>query len=188
MISGKKAIILKFISGALNAKALIKKTRQLAIERTSVNFDSIHKVLMIWDARQSKTDTDELKTFGHELRKSGKDITFLVFHNIKKLTADMQANELHRLCCRGDFSMFQVPKNKELLELIRQPYDLLINGCLSENSFLTSISVYSKARFRVGPFLQNDDTNFYELLIKPNGADPCENYLIETWRYLRKIQ
>ncbi len=84
--------------------------------------------------------------------------------------------------------MFQVPKSKELLELIRQPYDLLINGCLSENPFLRTLSVFSTARFRVGPYLQNEDTNFYELLIKPNGADPCENYLIETGRYLRKIQ
>jgi len=100
----------------------------------------------------------------------------------------MKSNELHRLCCKGDFNLFQAPKSKELLELIRQPFDLLINGCLIENSYLATLSVFSNAKFRVGPYLQNEDTNFYELLIKPNGANPCENYLIEIGRYLRKIQ
>jgi hypothetical protein len=172
----------------LNSKSLIKKTRQLGIERKAIRFDAIDKVLLMWDASQSKTDIEELKTFGHELRKSGKNITFLVYHPLKKFPADMKSNELHRLCCKGDFNMFQAPKNGELLNLIRQPFDLLINGCLSENSYLQTISVFSKAGFRVGPFLQNEDTSFYELLIKPNGADPCENYLIEIGRYLRKIQ
>ncbi len=172
----------------MNSRTLIKKTRQLGIERKALPFDAIKSVLMIWDAQQSKTDIEELKTFGHELRKSGKNITFLVFHPIKKFTADMQSNDLHRLCCKGDFNLFQAPKSKQLLDLIRQPTDLLINGCLSEHPYLGAISVFSKAQFRVGPFLQNEDTNFYELLVRPNGADPCENYLIEIGRYLRKIQ
>jgi hypothetical protein len=172
----------------LNSRSLIKKTRQLGIERKAVQFDTINQVLMMWDASQPRTDIDELKTFGHELRKSGKNITFLVYHGLKKLPADMKSNELHRLCCKGDFNLFHTPKSKDLLELIKQPFDLLINGCLSENNYLATISVFSKAKFRVGPFLQNEDTNFYELLIKPNGADPCENYLIEIGRCLRKIQ
>lgn len=150
-------------------------------------FSQINSVLLLWDARQSRTDIEEIKTFGHELRKSGKDITFLTYHPQKKLAADMQANELYRLCCKGDFSLFAAPKSKLLKDLLARPFDLLINGCLTDNEYLRTIAVYSKSKFRVGPYLENDDTNFYELLIKPNGADPCENYLIETGRYLRKI-
>jgi hypothetical protein len=172
----------------LNSRSLIRKSRQLAIERSALRYDAIGKVLLIWDANQSKTDIEELKAFGHALRKSGKDITFLVFHPLKKFPPDIKANELHRLCCKSDFNFFQLPKSKELLELIRQPFDLLVNGCLSDHPYLTAIAVFSKAKFRVGPFLQNEDTNFYELMVKPNGADPCENYLIEIGRYLRKIE
>ncbi len=172
----------------MNSRSLIKKSKQLGIERHAIRYDEIRKVLLVWDATQSKTDIEEIKAFGHALRKSGKDITFLAFHPIKKFSPDMKENELHRLCCKGDFNMFQVPKKKELLDLIRQPFDLLVNCCLSEHPYLTSIAVFTKAGFRVGPFLQNEDTNFYELLVKPNGADPCENYLIEIGRYLRKIQ
>lgn len=179
---------MKSLLKVLNAKGLIKKTRQLGIPRTAIAFDSIRNVLMVWDASQSKTDIEEIKTFGHELRMSGKNITFLTFHALKKLTPDMKENDLYRLCCKGDFNMFASPKTKSLQDLLNKPYDLMINGCLSENSYLASISVFSKAKFRVGPFLENDDTNFYELLIKPNGADLCENYLIEIGRYLRKIQ
>jgi len=172
----------------LNAKGLIKKTKQLAIPRRAIAFDNISDVLMVWDASQSKSEIEELKTFGHELRMAGKHITFLAFHGLKKLSPDMKENDLYRLCCKGDFTMFASPKSKQLQDLLGKPYDLMINGCLSENQYLASISVFTKAKFRVGPFLENDDTNFYELLIKPNGADPCENYLIEIGRYLRKIQ
>lgn len=172
----------------MNAKGLIKKTKQLRIPRRAIAFDNISDVLMVWDASQSKSDIEELKTFGHELRRAGKNLTFLTFHSLKKLSPDMKENDMHKLCCKGDFTMFAAPKSKHLQELLNKSYDLMINGCLAENSYLACISVFSKAKFRVGPFLENDDTNFYELLIKPNGADPCENYLIEIGRYLRKIQ
>jgi hypothetical protein len=172
----------------LKTKALIKKVRQLSIPRTARAYKDIHTVLLLWDASQDKSDIEELKTFGHELRKSGKEIAFLVFHPIKKLGPDMLPNEIHKLCCKGDFNFFAVPKSKALKDVLETPYDLLINGCLSDNEYLKTISVFSKAKFRIGPYLQNDDTNFYELLISPNGANPCENYLIEIGKNLSKIQ
>jgi hypothetical protein len=171
----------------LKPAALIKKSKQLKIARSVLPYEQVQSVLLIWDASQSRTDIEELKVFGHELRKSGKNITFLSFHPIKKLSPDMQPNELHKLCCKADFNFFGVPKSKTLKDLLNQPFDLLINGCLTENDFLKTIATYTKAKFRIGPFLDQNDTNFYEISIKPNGANPCENYLIETGRYLRKI-
>ena len=172
----------------MKSKALIKKTAQLKINRSALPFDAIKSVLMIWDSSQSKQEIEELKTFGHELRKSGRDIIFLTFYPFKKLAADMQPNELYRLCCKGDFNFISAPKSKDLRLLLETPFDLLINGCFNNNDFLKTIVVYSKAKFRIGPYLEIEDTNFYELLIKPNGADPCENYLIEIGRSLRKIK
>jgi hypothetical protein len=172
----------------LKLKSLIKKNKQLRIKRQVVPFDQIKTVLMVWDSAQSRTDIEELKTFGHELRKKGKEITFLTFHAIKKFPNDMQANDLYKLICKGDFNLFASPKSKILKDLLNFPYDLLINGCLSDNEFLKSVVVYSKAGFRIGPYNSNDDIPFYEILIKPNGADPCENYLIETGKYLQKIK
>lgn len=144
-------------------------------------------MLMIWDGSQAKTDIEELKTFGHELRKKGKDITFLTFHPVKKLGPDMQSNDLYQLACKGDFSIWETPKSAGLKHLLNREFDLLINGCLKENPWLRTMAVFSRAKFRIGPFLENEDTGFYEILIRPNGADLCENYLIETGRCLRKI-
>lgn len=150
-------------------------------------FSEVKTVLLVWDSNQSRTDIEEIKTFGHELRKNGKEITFLTFHPIKKLSPDMQENELYKLCCKGDFNLFGAPGSVHIKSILNNSYDLLINGCLNENEYLRTISVFSKANFRIGPYLEESDTNFYEIMIKPNGADPCENYLIETGRYLRKI-
>ena len=172
----------------MKPSTLIKKAKGQKFVRTALPFKSIEKVLMIWDSNQSRTDVEELKTFGHELRKSGKSITFLTFHSLKKFPVDMQENDLYRLCCKGDFNLIAAPKSKKLKGILMQPFDLLINGCLSEHPYLKTIALYSKAKFRVGPYLSNDDTYFYELLIKPNGADPCENYLIEAGKYLNKIK
>lgn len=172
----------------MNSKALIKKTAQLKINRSALPFDAIKSVLIIWDSTQARQEIEELKTFGHELRKSGKDTVFLTYYPIKKLTPDMQPNEMYRLCCKGDFNLFAAPKSKDLLQLLETPFDLLINGCLHNNDFLKTIAVFSKSKFRIGPYLESEDTNFYELLVKPNGADPCENYLIEIGKSLRKIQ
>lgn len=172
----------------MKTKALIKKVQKSHVTRMATPYKDIKKVLLLWDASQNKSDIEELKTFGHELRKSGKEIVFLVFHPVKKLGPDKLPNEIHKLCCKADFNLFAVPKSKELKAILDTPFDLLINGCLTENEFLRTISVFSTSKFRIGPFLQNEDTHFYELLISPNGANPCENYLIEIGKNLNKIQ
>lgn len=156
--------------------------------RTATPYPSIHSVLICWDGTQAQADIDEIKDLGHELRRAGKEITFLAYYPMKKLGPDMQSNALHQLICRSDFNFFKAPKSQSLKEICNTPYDLLINACLDGNEFLNTIAVFSKAKFRIGPFINNEDTYFYELLIKPNGADPCKNYLVEIGRSLQKIK
>ncbi len=171
----------------MNLKTLIKKSKQSASKRMAKNFNIIETVLIVWDATQPKSEIEELKTFGHELRQTGKEITFLAYHPIKKLSPDMQPNEIHRLCSKADFSFLDAPKSAELKELMAKPFDLFINGCLPENKTMKIFAAFTQSRFRIGPYLDSSDTNFYELMILPNGADPCENYLIEIGKYLKKI-
>lgn len=142
---------------------------------------------MVWDATQPKSEIEELKTFGHEMRQSGKEITFLTYHPIKKLTPDMQPNELYQLCTKADFNFVGAPKSEQLKKLMSRPYDLFINGCLQENKTMMTLAAYTQAHFRIGPYHDSTDTDFYELMILPNGADLCENYLIEIGKYLKKI-
>ncbi|MDI1233536.1 MAG: hypothetical protein PSX81_04590 [bacterium] len=156
-------------------------------KRMAKNFNSIESVLIVWDASQSKSDIEELKTFGHELRQSGKEITFLTYHPIKKLSPDMLPNEIYHLCSKADFSFFEVPKGASLKALLNKPFDLFINGCLADNKTMKTLAAYTQSQFRIGPYIDSEDTNFYELMIIPNGADPCENYLIEIGKYLKKI-
>jgi hypothetical protein len=171
----------------LNIKDLIKKSRQAGQKRMAKNFNIIRSVLITWDSTQPKSEIEELKTFGHELRQSGKEITFLAYHPIKKFGPDMQPNELYRLCCKSDFSFLNAPKSPELKSLLAKPFDLFINGCLPDSKIMKTIAAYTQSLFRIGPYQDPSDTNFYELMILPNGADLCENYLIEIGKYLKKI-
>jgi hypothetical protein len=171
----------------LKLNALIKKSKNQLIKRQVMPFDKVKKILIMWDANQSKTDTDELKTFGHELTKTNKEVTFLVFYPLSKLKPDMLSNDMYQLTCKGDFNLFGVPKTKALKEVLNIKYDLLINACLTPNQHLDTIAVYSSASFRIGPYINNENTNLYEISIKPNGADLCENYLIEIGKCLNKI-
>ncbi|MES2617960.1 MAG: hypothetical protein V4613_08775 [Bacteroidota bacterium] len=171
----------------MKLNALIKKSKQNAGKRLAKNIDIIESVLIVWDATQPKTEIEELKTFGHEFRQKGKNITFLAYHPIKKLAADMQPNDLYRLCCKSDFSYWQTPKSNDLKKILEEPYDLFINGCLQEHKTMHTLAAFTKSRFRIGPYITPNDENFYELMVQPNGADPCENYLIEIGKYLKKI-
>jgi len=159
----------------------------LRIKRIMKPYLQIQSVLLIWDASQNRTDIEEIKIFGHELRKAGKDITFLAFHPIKKLTEDMMPNEIYKLCCKADFNFFLGPKSINLRSILSKKYDLMINGCLTENNYMKTMATFCHAQFRIGPYIEESDINFYEIMIKPNGADPCENYLIEVGKCLRKI-
>lgn len=123
------------------------------------------------------------------MRKSGKEISFLTYHPVKKFSDDMQGNELYQLICKADFNFRGLPKSASLKKILQTKYDLLINGCITENEVLQTVAVFSHAKFRIGPFIQEmDDSYFYELMVKPNGADPLENYLIEIGKSLIKIK
>lgn len=171
----------------MKLSGLIKKNKQNQDKRLVKNFDQIGSVLIVWDASQPKTEIEELKTFGHEFRQRGKSITFLAYHPIKKLTADMQSTELYRLCTKADFSFNNAPKSESLKALLSKPFDLFINGCLQENKTIQTLAAYTGSLFRIGPYLSQDDEHFYEMMVQPNGADLCENYLIEIGKYLKKI-
>lgn len=171
----------------MNTKALIKKSKQLKIKRQVLPFNLVKSILILWHSEQSKTDIEELKTFGHELRKVGKEVVFLTYYPLKKLGLDMQENEIYKFCCKGDFNLFGAPKTAGLKTHLQRSFDLLINGCLDEQVFLNTIAVYSKASYRIGVLNNPESTEFYEISIKPNGADLCENYLIEIGKCLNKI-
>ncbi len=171
----------------LNLRSLIAKSKQSQSKRMAKNFSIIDSVLIVWDATQPKQEIEELKTFGHELRQMGKAITFLAYHPIKKLTPIMQPNELYQLASKADFSFFEVPKGVELKKNLAKPFDIFINGCLKEHKLLITLAAFTQAKFRIGPYIDASDTHFYELMIKPNGADLLENYLIEIGKHLKKI-
>lgn len=172
----------------MNTKSLIKKTLKLKINRQVKPIKSIHSVLIMWDSKQSKTDVEELKTFGHELRNSGKDVVFLCFYDLKKLSPEMQSTELYQLCSKADFNFWGQPSSENLKKITTKTFDLLINASLNSNNFLNTIAVYSKSLFRVGCYSDSEDIAFYEISIKPNGADLMENFLIEIGKCLNKIQ
>jgi hypothetical protein len=171
----------------LNTKTLIKKSKQLKINRQVMPFNMIKSILIMWSSEQSKTDIEELKTFGHELRNAGKEVVFLTYYPIKKLGLDMQENEIYKFCCNGDFNLFGIPKSASLKATLQRPFNLLINGCLEEHVLMNTIAVFSKSSFRIGVLNSPECTEFYEISIKPNGADLCENYLIEIGKCLNKI-
>lgn len=171
----------------MKLKSLIKKSKLAGIKRLAKNFNIIETVLIVWDATQSKSEIDEIKSFGHEMRQNGKEITFLAYHPVKKLGRDMQPNEIYNLCSKADFSFFETPKSPDLKKLLNKPYDLFINGCLKDNKIMKTLAAFTHSHFRIGPYINSTDTNFYEMMIMPNGADPCENYLIEIGKYLKKI-
>lgn len=171
---------MKFVS-------LINKEKKSTTKRFVLPLKQINSVVIIWDNELSKSDIDELKTFGHELRNAGKDITFVCFYNLKKLPKDHVSTELYQLFCKNDFSLFGTPNSQGLKTLLNKPFDMLINCKIGGNKWLDALSCLSHASFRIGPYSETNNISFYEIMIKPNGADLMENYLIEIGNYLNKI-
>ncbi len=171
---------MKFVS-------LINKEKKSTTKRFVLPLKQVNSVVIIWDNELSKSDIEELKTFGHEYRNAGKDITFVCFYNLKKLPKDFVSTDLYQLFCKNDFNLFGAPKSPALKALLNKPFDMLINGKIGGNKWIDTISCFSKASFRIGPYSDSNNILFYEIMIKPNGADLVENYLIEIGNYLNKI-
>lgn len=155
--------------------------------RELVPFSKSKTFLIGYDVSQPKIEIEELRQFGNELRGSGKEVNFLMYHNIKKLEPSVQNSLFYQNFSRKDLGLFGKASSSQLKDYINRDFDFFINGSFTEHKFLAMFAKATKSKFRIGKYFSKY-MNYYDLMIQPNGVDECENFLVEIGKNLKILR
>ncbi len=153
------------------------KTRH---QHTSISLDESKTIGILFDATESK-QSDAVLKYASKLKKQGKKVQLLGFiHDKNEIETDFPSFNLK------DTTLSYIPKGERVEQFIKEPFDLLINLFFEENLALEYISTLSKARFRIGRFVEH--LHCFDLMInslKKEGNIPFFTQQMEL--FLQKM-
>ena len=98
-----------------------------------------------------------------------------------------ESSELMKLFNKASLNWYKIPKNKEVDEFLAKDIDILISVHTKENLPLQYIAAHSKAKFRIGPFIEKSKMS-YDWMIHCDAQTSIDNYLKQVSFYLESIK
>jgi len=113
-----------------------------------VAWENVKNIGMIFQANDQAM-IKEAEQLAGLWEKEGKKVQVLIYVADVKKTPFENRNNWQR-CTKKDFSSAGVPKSSFIQQFIKEPFDLLVDLNISGQVRLYSISVLSKAKFKIG--------------------------------------
>lgn len=157
-------------------KQCAKTNRQTA----ACNFDTARNIGILFDAT-NEANAPIVLSFKRTLQTQRKKVSVMGYKDVKELSED----EKHPVFCNKDLGLSQTPKKQEVLDFIKQPFDLLIALHIDNCQPLEYIAAASAAKFRIGHYRENK-TDFYDFMVY--GKSQSLRAIIQQMEtYLKKI-
>jgi|LakMenEpi03Aug12_release.lakeMendotaPanAssembly.Ray.scaffolds.fasta_scaffold169492_2 hypothetical protein len=146
------------------------------------NIDSAKTLGIIYDASTSES-TSLVTTFANTLKNKDKKVVMLGYINDKK----SESSELMKLFNKTSLNWYKIPSNKEVDDFLAKDIDVLVAVHTKESLPLQYIAAYSKAKFRIGPFIEKSKSS-YDWMIHCTSDTNLDSYLKQVSFYLESIK
>ena len=173
--------ILEQFRAQLHQQLLRKKLPAHPVKRSSVVLENAGSVGLLFDAT-SLDERNIVLGFADQLKKKGKQVKLLGYFDTKLKSSDFAFKHFDKK--RLDWALR--PKREVMEDFSSQPFDLLINLSKKAIAPLDYIAAHSKAKFRVGPFIEN--TFCYDLMIEHDEEKGLEPFLEQVLHYLGRMR
>ncbi|MFH1321756.1 MAG: hypothetical protein ABII90_14045 [Bacteroidota bacterium] len=165
---------------------LLKKEITYVIRNRAVhNFDSAHRIGVLYDATNRRT-YDRVKDFVQYLKEKKKQVVSLGFINSNDPNQLPKTQLEYRYFTKKELNWCFEPKSIEVKNFIQEDYDVLIDLCIDKCFPIRYICGLSKAKFKVGPSGENSMV-YYDLILNIEKRKTLENYIIHLKHYLSII-
>lgn len=157
---------------------LKKRLKKHGVRHQVVNFQKAEYVGIVFDG----TDEHEVTTvlnYVHKLKKRNLKVNMLGFVDAKTMSENMS----YMAFSRKEVNWFYKPTHHMPLEFTGKEFDILINAHTIESPTLEYIATFSNAKFRVGPYLEDDKTYCFDFMIRTKN-DELADFLEEVDHYL----
>ena len=157
---------------------LKKRLKRHGVRHQVVNFQRATYIGIVFDA------TDEqnvviVHDYVHKLKKRKLKVSMLGFVDASKMSENMS----YMAFSRKEINWYRKPSHHMPVEFTGKEFDILINAHTIASAPLEYIATFSNARFRVGPYLEDDKTHCFDFMIR-TSSDDLADFLEEVDYYL----
>ncbi|MGB0839641.1 MAG: DUF6913 domain-containing protein [Chitinophagales bacterium] len=159
---------------------LKKRLKEHKVKHQVVNLKQAKTVGILFDCN-NETHVEAVQKYVRTLEKQKKQVTLLAYVEKQLATETFE----FPVFSKKDLTWYWQPKPEAVSEFVQQPFDILINAFLAPSAFFEYIAIFSKAKFRVGPYLENR-VHCFDLMI--NGTeDNLPSFFKKVDHYLEII-
>ena len=147
-------------------------------ESKMINFENAKSIGILFDATDPEP-RDRVLKYINQLKNKNKNVKTLGFFNNKQ----EDTNFTFKYFNVKNIDWAYRPNGDEVLEFIKQPFEILINLDSNTKIHTEYIAALSKASMRIGPYTEN--TYCYDLMIDTGNTD-LNHFIQEIERVLLK--
>jgi len=157
---------------------LKNRLKRHGVRHQVVNFQRAKYIGIVFDG----TDEQNIVTvhnYVHKLKKRELKVSMLGFVDASNMTENMS----YMAFSRKEINWYHKPSHHKPVEFTGKEFDILINAHTQESAPLEYIATFSNAKFRVGPYLEDDKAHCFDFMIRTK-SDDLEDFLEEVDHYL----
>ncbi len=163
---------------SLYQQHLTEQLRKHHVDHKILSFQQAKHIGILFDG----TDESHIPTINQYvelLEKGGKNVSLLCFIDAVRAMESLAFPTFSR----KETNWYFQPTSHEALTFVDKKFDVLINAFLQESLVLEYISTFSKAQFRVGPYLK-DKQHCFDFMINI-GQGSLDDFMKNTLHYLK---
>ncbi len=164
---------------------LNKEAAKVVRKRKVFNLKSATSIGILYDATSGGPDFEKVKKFALKLIGDKKDVSLLVFYDLKTSPNIISEKLRYDFITRKDLSRLMKPKDAQSELFMKREFDILINLNIKHSFPLIYISALSCARFKVG-INKEKYKNYYDFLIG-NTDNKIDTFIHDVEHYLSII-
>jgi len=152
------------------------------VERSNISFREAQSIGVLFSSNGKRT-FDAVNSFIQELTDEGKHVETLAF--VTK-NSDIPPSHIPYFA-HSELSLFGQIKNPLAQKFAKKKFDYLLCLDLNSDIYIDHLIAISKAKMRVGAYLNDERNDLFELMIKLDGNSITEDLIREVKYFTKKL-
>ena len=158
------------------------RLKSLNVKHDIINLNDAKTVGILYDSTNPENDT-VIAAYAEQLRGQNKQVEILGFVNDKKIDTKTGVTIFNK----KNLSWTLAPEDERVNQFADKPFDLLLGCFIGENLPLEFITRISKARWRVGAYIENK-TDCFDMMVNVSSKAELTYLLQQTTYFLNQIK
>lgn len=163
-------------------RTLAERVKNIRVKHDIINWRDAKTVGIVYDSTNPANDS-VIAAFAEKLRGENKEVEILGFVNDKKIDTKTGITVFNK----KSLSWTLAPEDEKVDRFANQNFDLLLGCFTGENLSLEFVTRISKARWRVGAYIENK-TDCYDMMVNVGDKNELPYLIEQTTYFLNQIK